>query len=132
MKQPLKEMLKAIGGEHLLTENQDIADYSHELGEYIHHSRTKIKGWAFSIEINTGSWEWYHPKFEDVVYATWGWEGRNEIPVETSDGESFKTIKLKFKGFDGMDEKQLKIDAKKYIDTMKKELPKIQKKMLEY
>ena len=26
----------------------------------------------------------------------------------------------------------MKIDAKKYIDTMKKELPKIQKKLLEY
>ena len=33
MKQPLKEMLKAIGGGHLLTENADVDDYSHELGE---------------------------------------------------------------------------------------------------
>ena len=30
------------------------------------------------------------------------------------------------------DAKQLKKDAKKYLDTMKKEFPKIQKKLLEY
>ena len=119
MKQPLKEMLKAIGGGHLLTENQDIADYSHELGEYIHHLRTKIKGWAFSIEINTGSWEWYHPKFEDIIYATWGWEGRNEIPVETSDGDSFKALKLKLKVSEPEDEKNLKRELKGIWDQLK-------------
>ena len=42
----------------------------------------------------TGSWYWENRKFEDVIYATWGWEGKNQIPVETSDGESFKSIKL--------------------------------------
>ena len=116
----------------LLEYNSKVSKYSNELGAYITQLRPNIRGWKFSIDRMTGSWEWENRKFEDVVYATWGWEGRNEIPVETSDGESFKTIKLKFKGFDGMDEKQLKIDAKKYIDTMKKELPKRQKKLLEY
>ena len=136
MKQPLKEMLKAIGGRHLLTENADVDDYSHELGEYLHHMRIPlIKGWQFTIDINTGAWEWDHSKFEDAIYATWGWMGKQEIAIEVGDGVDLdirKKVKLKFKGLDGFDEKQMKIDAKKYIDAMKKEIPKIQKKMLEY
>ena len=80
----------------------------------------------------TGSWEWTNRKFEPAVYATWGWEGRNEIPLETSDGDAFKAVKLKLKASEPEDEKNLKRDAKKYIDTMKKEIPKIEKKLLEY
>ena len=82
----------------------------------------------------SGSWEWYSSKFKDVsIFATWGWEGRHEIPLETSDGDAFKAVKLKLTPpKDTTDEKQLKKDAKKYIDTMKKEIPKIEKKLLEY
>ena len=133
MKQPLRETLKRIGGGHLLNENKDmIMYYSDALGNYIKQLRPTIKGWKFSIDHMTGSWEWSNRKFEDVVYATWGWEGKNEIPLETSDGESFKAVKLKFKASEPEDEKNLKRDAKKYIDTMKKEIPKIEKKILEY
>ena len=137
-KQPLKEMLKAIGGGHLLTENADVDDYSQELGEYLHHIRIPpVKGWTFTIDINSGAWMWDHVpgKFEDSIYATWGWMGKNQLTIEVGDGVDLdirKKVNLKFKGLDGFDEKQMKIDAKKYIDAMKKEIPKIQKKMLEY
>ena len=134
MKQPLKEMLKKIGGGHLLTENTDIDDYSHELGEYLNSMRIpQIKGWRFSIDIHSGAYVWDHAKFEESIYATWGWEGKNEIPVETSDGESFKTIKLKLKPKESLESKlDIKKDVKKYISAMKKELPKIEKKLLNY
>ena len=100
MKKPLKEMLKKIGGKHLLKEyNDDVAEYR---------------------------------KFEDAIYATWGWEGKNEIPIESSDGDDLGKINQKFKGSDPDDEKQLKIDSKKYIQLMKKEFPKIEKKLLKY
>ena len=42
------------------------------------------------------------------------------------------TIRDDYDRMDSSDEKQLKKDTKKYIDTMKKELPKIEKKLLEY
>ena len=117
----------------LLEYNSKVSKYSNELGAYITQLRPNIRGWKFSIDRMTGSWEWENRKFEDVVYATWGWEGKNEIPVESSDGIHFKTIKIKLTPpKDTTDEKQLKKDAKKYIDTMKKEFPKIEKKLLEY
>ena len=117
----------------LLEYNSKVSKYSNELGAYITQLRPNIRGWKFSIDRMTGSWEWENRKFEDAVYATWGWEGKNEIPVESSDGIHFKTIKIKLTPpKDTTDEKQLKKDAKKYIDTMKKEFPKIEKKLLEY
>ena len=140
MKKSFKETFKKIGG-HRLTEYKGIEDeflkdmimyYSDALGNYIKQLRPTIKGWKFSIDHMTGSWEWSNRKFEDVVYATWGWEGKNEIPIETDEGDSLPKIKQKFKGTDPEDEKQLKIDAKKYIALMKKEIPKIEKKILEY
>ena len=109
-----------------------VAKYSSELGKYIKLLKPKINGWKFDEEYMSGSWYWEHPKFEVVIYATWGWEGKNEIPVETGEGDSLPTIKQKFKGTDPENEKQLKIDAKKYIALMKKEIPKIEKKLLEY
>lgn len=134
MKKPLKEMLKKIGGGHLLKEyNDKVASYSDELGEYLAQLRPNVKGWKFSMQRMTGTWEWNHPKFEDAIYATWGWEGNNQIPVESSDGHDCGTIKFKITPpKDSADEKQLKKDAIKYIKTMQKEFPKIQKKLLEY
>ena len=115
----------------LLKENK-IAKYSSDLGDYIKLLKPKINGWKFGMEHMTGSWYWEHPKFEDIIYATWGWEGKNGIPLETSDGVVLKAAKLKFSKFDHEDADSIKKDAKKYIDTMKKELPKLQKKMLDY
>ena len=95
--------------------------------------RPKIKGWSFSIQRMTGTWEWNHPKFEDAVYATWGWEGKNEIPLESSDGDDLGKIKLKLKPKESLESKlDVKKDVKKYLDTMKKEFPKIEKKLLNY
>jgi len=134
IKQPLRESLIKIGGGHLLNENKDmIMYYSDALGKYIQQLRPNIRGWKFGVDHMAGSWEWINGKFRNVsVFATWGWEGKNEIPIETSDGDAFKAVKLKLKASEPEDDKNLKRDAKKYIDTMKKEFPKIQKKLLEY
>ena len=142
MKQPLKEMLKKIGGGHLLKEyNDKVATYSNALGNYIRALRFDIRGWQMDVEYHSGSWEWTNRKFENAFYATWGWEGKEEIPLETTDGDSFKAIKLKLNpkkiekddmdnSIGYKDQKSLKRDAKKYIDKMKKELPKIEKEIL--
>ena len=140
MRQPLKEQLIRIGGGHLLKEyNEQVARYSDELGEYLSQLRPTVKGWKFSIQRMTGTWEWNNRKFEDAIYATWGWEGKNNrIPYESSDGAHLGTGKLKltppkgearFKG-ESKDEKEMKKDAKKYLNFMKKEFPKIEKKLL--
>ena len=117
----------------LLEYDKKVANYSDELGNYIQLLRPKVKGWSFSIQRMTGTWEWNHPKFEDAVYATWGWEGKNEIPLESSDGDDLGKIKLKLKPKESLkDQLDIKKDVKKYLDAMKKELPKIEKKLLKY
>ena len=134
LKQPLRESLIKIGGGHLLKENKNLVfDYMEHLGAYIKLLSPNIRGWKFGIDRMAGSWEWYSSKFKDVsIFATWGWEGRHEIPLETSDGDVFKAVKLKLKASESEDEQNLKRDAIKYINAMKKEFPKIQKKILEY
>ena len=82
----------------LLEYNDKVAKYSDELGEYLAQLRPSVKGWKFSIQRMTGTWEWNNRKFEDAVYATWGWEGKNEIPIETSDGESSSDTDRRFDG----------------------------------
>ena len=115
----------------LLNENAKVQAYSDELGKYIMLMKPRIAGLKFDVEYMTGSWLW--EKGDIAIYATWGWEGKNEIPIETSDGESFKSIKLKLNAKKSLESKlDIKKDVKKYIDTMKKEIPKIQKKLLEY
>ena len=80
----------------LLEYNDKVATYSNELGAYIKILKPKIKGWSFDVERMSGAWEWNHPKFEDAVYATWGWEGENNrIPYESSDGAYLGIGKLK-------------------------------------
>ena len=119
----------------LLFEYDDkTAKYSDELGEYLAQLRPSIKGWKFSMQRMTGTWEWNNRKFEDAIYATWGWDGqKNKIPYESSDGLDLGTGKLNIKiSKDGTDEKQLKKDTMKYLNYMKKEFPKIEKKLLEY
>ena len=124
-------MLKLIT---LLEGKKEIFKYKDTLEGYLKQLRPNIKGWKFTVDYHSGSWEWSNRKFEDVLYATWGWEGKNEIPIESSDGEVFKAAKLKLTPpkEDTTDDKQLKKDAIKYINVMKKEFPKIQKKLLEY
>ena len=131
VKQPLRETLIKIGGGYLLKEQSRsmIMNYSDYLGAYLEKLRPNIRGWKFDIDRMAGSWEWSNRKFEEVVYATWGWEGKNEIPLETSEGNAWKAAKLKLKASEPEDEKNLKIDAKKYLDVMKKELPKIENEM---
>ena len=117
----------------LLEYNDKVATYSNELGAYIKILKPKIKGWSFDVERMSGAWEWYHPKFEDSVFATWGWDGKNQIPIESSDGHDCGTIKLKLTPKDSFKDKlDIKKDVKKYLDTMKKEFPKIEKKLLRY
>ena len=117
----------------LLEYNDKVATYSNELGAYIKILKPKIKGWSFDVERMSGAWEWNHPKFEDAIYATWGWEGKNEIPLESSDGDDLGKIKLKLKPKESLESKlDVKKDVKKYLDAMKKEFPKIEKKLLKY
>ena len=117
----------------LLEYNDKVSKYSDELGEYLAQLRPNVKGWKFSMQRMTGTWEWNHSKFEDAIYATWGWEGKNQIPVESTDGHDCGTIKFKLTPKDSFKDKlDIKKDVKKYLDTMKKEFPKIQKKLLEY
>ena len=117
----------------LLEYDDKVAKYSSELGKYIKLLKPKINGWKFDEEYMSGSWYWEHPKFEDIIYATWGWEGKNKIPVESSDGQDLGTIKLKLTPKESLeDQLDVKKDVKKYIQAMKKEIPKLQKKLLEY
>ena len=121
MKKPLKEMLKKIGGGHLLKENDAVVKYSDELGAYVAGLRPKIAGLKFSVEHNTGSWLWEDNKIG--IYATWGWEGKQEVPIEPDDQAGVvKTLKYKYTG-------DLKKDAKWYISNMKRYLPGIKKDM---
>ena len=116
----------------LLKENK-VKKYSDELGAFVKILKPNLKGWKFDIERMTGSWYWHHSKFEDVIYATWGWEGKNMIPLESSDGMDLGKIKLKLTPKESLENQlDIKKDVKKYIDTMKKELPKLQRKLLEY
>ena len=119
MRKPLKETLKRIGGGHLLIENKKISDYSFELGKYIMGLRPKISGFKFDVEYMTGSWLW--EKGDIAIYATWGWEGKKEVPIEDGDtGDRLKTLKYNSTG-------DLKKDAKWYISNMKRYLPGILK-----
>ena len=113
----------------LLEYDKKVAKYSDELGNYVKLLKPKIKGWKFGVERMTGSWYWEHSKFEDVIYATWGWEGKNEIPLQSSDNEYFGRVKLKLTPKESLESK---LDVKKYLDAMKKEIPKIEKKLLKY
>ena len=126
-----QKLRKTIRG--ILLENQKVENYSLELGDYIKILKPNIRGWKFGVERMTGSWYWEHSKFEDVVYATWGWSGKNAIPLQSSDGMDLGKINLKLKPKESLeDQLDVKKDVKKYINAMKKELPKIQKKLLQY
>ena len=115
----------------LLEYNDKVAKYSDELGNYVKLLRPNIRGWKFDVERMTGSWYWEHKKIEPLVYATWGWDGRNMIALESSFGEDLGTAKLKLKPKESLkDQLDVKKDVKKYLDAMKKELPKIEKKLL--
>ena len=115
----------------LLEYDKKVAKYSDELGNYVKLLRPNIRGWKFNVERMTGSWYWEHNKVEPLVYATWGWDGRNMIALESSFGEDLGTAKLKLKPKESLeDQLDVKKDVKKYLDAMKKELPKIEKKLL--
>tara|TARA_Y100000593_G_C4135108_1_gene249343 strand:+ start:181 stop:546 length:366 start_codon:yes stop_codon:yes gene_type:complete len=112
----------------LLEYDDKVASYSDELGGYLHNLRPTIGTGAFklkfTIERMTGTWAWSNRFIE--IYATLGWEGKKEVPIEIgynekgNDGTVVKTIKYK-PTFD------LKKDAKWYISNMKRYLPGIVK-----
>ena len=125
----------------LLEGKDEVFKYKDELELFIKSLRPNIRGWKFGVDYMSGAWEWTNSKIKCSVFATWGWEGKEEIPLETTDGDSFKAIKLKLNpkkiekddmdnSIGYKDQKSLKRDAKKYIDKMKKELPKIEKEIL--
>ena len=103
----------------LLNENAKVQAYSDELGKYIMLMKPRIAGLKFYVEYMTGSWVW--EKGDIAIYATWGWEGKKEVPIEDGDtGDRFKTLKYNSTG-------DLKKDAKWYISNMKRYLPGIVK-----
>ena len=109
----------------LLFEYDDkIAKYSNELGAYIKGLRPRVGKLKFNIEPMTGAWEWEDNKLS--VYATLGWEGKKEVPIEIGlapdghEGDMVKTLKYNPK-FD------LKKDAQWYISNMKRYLPAVYK-----
>ena len=119
MKQPLKEQLIRIGGGHLLNEGpMAVTEYSNELGEYIRNSKPRIKNLKFSIDRQSGAWEWESGDIS--IYATWGWEGKKEVAIEDDTGKVVKTLKYNHTG-------DLKKDAEWYISNMKRYLPGIVK-----
>ena len=134
MKQPLKEMLKKIGGGHLLNENKDdyvdFEQYAEEdLSYYIQGLRPSVKAlgatWKFDIDRQTGGWYWTSPKYELDIFATYGWNGKQQVNWEIDDKKVGKVDKYKAK-YD------LKQDSKWYIDNAKKAISKMKKEVLDY
>ena len=105
----------------LLEYDDKVAKYSDELGTYIKALRPKIGKLKFDIERMTGSWIWEDR--EIGIYATLGWEGKKEVPIEPDDGAgTVKTLKYK-PTFD------MKKDSKWYLSNMKRFLPGVKKDM---
>ena len=112
----------------LLTENAKVQAYSDELGAYIMGLKPRIGSGAFALKFSmermTGTWAWSNRWIE--IYATYGWEGKKQVPIEIgyneagNEGKIIKKIKYK-PTFD------LKKDSKWYISNMKKHLPKVVK-----
>tara|TARA_Y100000034_G_scaffold39009_1_gene47992 strand:- start:479 stop:886 length:408 start_codon:yes stop_codon:yes gene_type:complete len=123
LKEIIREEIQKIGGGHLLNEyNDKVADYSIKLGDYIEKKlRPKIGKLTFGVEHMTGSWYWEDRKSDFLVYATLGWEGKNEVPIEVADPHDVvKTLKYNL-SFD------MKKDVKWYLSNMKRYLPGIYK-----
>ena len=70
--------------------------------------------------MHTGGWYWSSPKYEAVIYATYGWMGKEQVQWEVEGDEFGKADKYKAK-YD------LKKDAKWYINNAKKAIPQILK-----
>ena len=105
----------------LLEYDSKIAKYSDELGEYIRIMKPKIAGLKFDVERMTGNWVWEDN--EIGIYATWGWEGKKEVPIEPDDGGGV-VKKLRYNPtFD------MKKDATWYISNMKRYIPGVKKDM---
>ena len=110
----------------LLERNMKIAEYSDELGAYIMQLKPSIGSGAFklkfSIERMTGTWAWAGRFIE--IYATLGWDGKKEVPIEigyNEAGDEGKVIKkLRYNPtFD------MKKDSRWYLSNMKRYLPGI-------
>ena len=114
----------------LLERNMKIAKYSDELGQYIMQLKPSIGSGAFklkfSIERMTGTWAWAGRFIE--IYATLGWEGKKEVPIEIGYNENGDdgTVVKKLKYNPTFD---LKKDSKWYISNMKRYLPGIVKSL---
>ena len=136
LKQPLREMLKKIGGGHLLTEGDDVLqDYWAELVSKIEGTMlsTSVGKFDADVDMNSGGLSWNGQEGdkpdgyeEDYVYifATPAWEGDKYITFEEGWGSGVKLGKVPLKTT--MDKKK---DTNWYLATMKKHLPKLVKKL---
>ena len=126
MKKPLKEMLKKIGGGHLLNEGDEkLADYWNNIVQDVEGEIIKIgkDKYTADYDFHSGALSWGSMDSEVLLYMTPGYDGVKYIPVE--DGNSGKFLgKLPLKTTN--DEKK---DKKWYVNTIKKSLPKFIKKI---
>ena len=103
----------------LLEYDKKVAKYSDELGNYVKLLKPNIRGWKFDVERMTGSWYW--EKGDIIIYATLGWEGKKEVPIEDGDtGDVVKRLRYN-PTFD------LKRDSKWYLSNMKRYIPGLYK-----
>jgi len=129
MKKPLKEMLKKIGGAHLLNEKpnfdkEKLQEYWHDIIQDVEGTMIKIgkDKYTADYDYHSGALSWGSMDSEVLLYMTPGYDGQNSIPVEDGNSGKFHgTIPLKTTG-------DVKKDTKWYVNTIKKALPKILKK----
>ena len=128
-KQPLKEMLKRIGGAHLLNEKpnfdkEKLQEYWHDIIQDVEGDDIKI-GWTVftaDYDYHSGALSWGDADSDFIFYMTPGYDGINGIPIEDGNtGKQYGRLPLKTTG-------DVKKDTKWYLNTIKKALPKILKK----
>ena len=125
-----KSKLKEIIREEIqqLNEKIDIEDAQLAMAKVLGKKRIKVAGFEFDIEWMSGSWRW--DKGGISIYATYGWENFQGIPIDVRGGDDVDTlystsIKMKPSGDTNM-------DVKNYLKAMKKVLPRLFNKYKSY
>ena len=82
------------------------------------HTYKPINGFLFSIQMMSGTWEWYNKSSDTVIMATVGWELYDNLPIDINidDSDEHVYITGNFKISD------LTFDLKKDVDKYIKEL----------
>ena len=109
----------------------DSFDYSEEMAHILKKKNPRIRTqkttWHWDYETQTGSWSWWTKDYPDLeLYATYGWEGFEGIPIEIA-GEPVARIRVKSSGLP-------KRDIILYLKEMNKFLKRFEsnKKYMKY